>query len=117
MFDLEAKVKNILAQGAGVEVPAMSGSARLSEVLYLDLAENIVRQAVHWQYPDGGETRFGMIGDPYNEKGVESITTTARYTAAVGHLLRAGRCLDLLDSGTRAMNWCCRQFDEHLQRQ
>ncbi len=75
--------------------------------LYLDIAENIARQATEWQYPDG------MIGDPYNEKGVESITATARYTAALGHLAHAGRCRDLAENAMRAMDWCCSQFASH----
>lgn len=94
---LEAKVCGILRRGAG-EPP------RIDDVLYLDLAEHIVRQATGWQQPDG------MIGDPYNPPGVESVTATARYTAALGHLLAAGRCADLLEAAMRSMDWCCEEL-------
>ena len=111
---IESKVQGILQNGRGIALPLVLRSEallrRVEEVpvhVYLDIAENIVRQATEWQAPDG------MVGDPYNEKGVESITATARYTAAMGHLIRAGRCLDLLDNAMRAMDWCCGQLTAH----
>ncbi|MCE5239839.1 hypothetical protein LLH23_15335 [bacterium] len=76
--------------------------------LYLDLAEHIVRQATDWQTP------AGMVGDPYNAPGVESVTATARYCAALGHLLAAGRCGDLRDSAVAAMDWCCGELARHI---
>ena len=94
---MEAKVRSVLDR-AGEEPP------RIEDTLYLDLAEHIVRQATEWQRPDG------MIGDPYNPPGVESVTATARYTAALGHLLETGRCTDLLEAAMRAMDWCCEEL-------
>ncbi|MBU0606799.1 MAG: hypothetical protein KKI08_02885, partial [Armatimonadetes bacterium] len=77
--------------------------------IYLDLAEAIVRQATRWQTPEG------MIGDPYNAPGVESVTATARYCAAMGHLLAAGRCEDLRGNAVRAMDWCCGELARHVR--
>ena len=94
--ELEAEVAGILARRRRVRSPQT-----IDPDLYLDLAEHVVRLAAAWQQPDG------MIGDPHNPKGVESVTATARYTAAVGHLLSAGRCGDLLEAAMDAMDWCC----------
>jgi len=100
---IERKVEGILARGRGIEV------ASPPRELYLDLAENVVRQASRWQYEDG------MMGDPHNAPAVESVTATARYCAAVGHLLAAGRCADLLESAARALDWCCGQLTRHVE--
>ena len=100
---VEERVQRGLAQGADVPLPAAP-----PPTLYLDLAENVVRQATAWQTPKG------MIGDPFNEPGVESVTATPRYAAALGHLLAAGRCHDLLSAAERAMDWCCGQVSDHL---
>lgn len=61
--------------------------------LYLDLAERIVREAVKWQ------DESGRIIDP-NLK-VEWNHCSPRYASSVGPLIRAGRCVDLLDSCVR----------------
>ncbi len=66
---VEAMVAEALARGAGVEVQAPGRD------LYLDLAENVVRQASAWQMADG------TIGDPHNAPGVESVTATAVQTS------------------------------------
>jgi hypothetical protein len=58
--------------------------------LYLDLAEHIVRASVALQ--DG----TGRLLDPYQEG--EDVFNTARYVGALGQLLSAGRCGDLVDS-------------------
>ncbi|MDH7569760.1 MAG: hypothetical protein QHJ73_09255, partial [Armatimonadota bacterium] len=102
--EVEARVRSALqrAGDAVVTTPARE--------VYLDLAESVSRQAARWQQPDG------MIADPVGGAGREVPTTTARYTAAVGHLVRARRCLDLLESGARAMDWCCTQLVEHWRR-
>lgn len=92
---IEAMVAEAVSRGEDVEV---QGPGR---DLYLHLAENVVRQAGAWQFDDG------TIGDPHNAPGVESVTATARYCAAIGHLVAAGRCGDLLESGARAMDRCC----------
>jgi len=100
---VEAKVAAVLARGEGRQVASPGRS------IYLDLAENVARQASAWQ------CEHGMIGDPHNAPGVESVTATARYCAALGHLLRAGRCGDLLESADRAMDWCCGELSRHLR--
>ena len=97
------RVRQCLAQGADLPLPAAP-----PPTLYLDLAENVVRQATAWQTPEG------MIGDPFNEPGVESVTATPRYAAALGHLLAAGRCQDLVAAAEGAMDWCCGQVSDHL---
>lgn len=99
--EMEEKVTAILARGEGGGVPTADAT------VYLDLAESVVRQMARHQAP------AGLIGDPYHPAGVETPTTTGRYTAAVAHLLRAGRCLDLLESGARALDWCCAKIAEH----
>jgi len=100
---IERTVEGILARGRGIEV------ASPPRELYLDLAENVARQASRWQCEDG------MIGDPHNAPRVESVTATARYCAAMGHLLAAGRCADLVESGARAMDWCLGQLTRHVE--
>ncbi len=101
--ELPIHIDAILARGEGLRVQSPP------RALYLDLAESVVRQATAWQ------CEHGMIGDPHNAPGVESITATARYCAAVGHLLSAGRCSDLLEPGALAMDWCVAQLAGHLR--
>jgi len=100
---LEHAVRAVLARGDGVEV------ASPPREIYLTMAENVTRQASAWQ------CEHGMIGDPHNVPGVESVTATARYCAAVGRLLAVGRCEDLLESGARAMEWCLAQLARSLE--
>ena len=83
-LDLEAKVDAILARADDETLPAVPAS------LYLDLAESIVRQAARLQAPDG------HVDDPMAPRR-RDVTATGRYAGAVAHLLRAGRCLDLLN--------------------
>ena len=104
MDEVEAQVCRCLVK-APAETPAFPPAT-----LYLDLAESVVRQATAWQTPEG------MIGDPYNEPGVESVTATARYAAALGHLLATGRCQDLLEAASCAMDWCCNDMTDHWER-
>ncbi|MDD5596885.1 MAG: hypothetical protein PHV82_03005 [Victivallaceae bacterium] len=63
---------------------------------YLDIAEVIVREAVSWQNPISGR-----IIDPYVKR--ETNTLTARYLGALGLLMLQGRCLDLAESGAKAL--------------
>ncbi|MBN1351512.1 hypothetical protein JXJ21_19015 [candidate division KSB1 bacterium] len=63
--------------------------------LYLDMAERIVRQAVHWQ----DET--GRIIDPNVNQ--EWVHTTQRYASSVAPLIKLGRCMDLLESCVRCI--------------
>ena len=70
--------------------------------LYLDLAERIVRSAVPWQRADG------LIIDPTT--GEEAVTTTPRFVGALGLLIGAGRCADLVDACSRSMDACCWAF-------
>lgn len=61
----------------------------LSAGAYLDVAERIVRAAALWQDP------MGVVVDPYQE--CEAATGTARFVGALGQLVAAGRCGDLVD--------------------
>lgn len=66
------------------------------EAPYLDLAERIVRTALVWQ-----DRESGRIIDPCVHR--ETPTATARYIGALGTLMLQGRCHDLADSCTRAL--------------
>jgi len=80
-----------------VTEPQSSGTPEVPEAPYLDLAEKIVRTAGGWQ--DGGS---GRIIDPYVHR--ETPTATARYVGALGALMLQGRCHDLADSCTEALD-------------
>lgn len=62
---------------------------------YLELAENIVRDAAKWQ------DERGRIIDPYEK--IETSTVTARYVGALGLLIMQGRCGDLTESCAKAL--------------
>ena len=71
---------------------------------YLDFAEKIVRTALAWQ-----DHKTGCIIDPYVHR--ETPTATARYTGALGALMLQGKCRDLAESCTRAMESVLRELD------
>ncbi len=102
--DIEARVAELLAHVPAGPVPETVGAD-----LYLDLAENAVRQACAWQQAKG------MVGDPYAPPGVETPMSTARYAGALGRLIAAGRCADLLDRAADALEYCVSRLD-HSQR-
>lgn len=89
--NVEGKVRLSIKGGSFMEGKAVPAAS----TLYLDLAENIVRQAVGWQNEDG------RIIDPY--EGKETNTATARYVGALGLLIQQGRCLDLSESCAKAL--------------
>jgi hypothetical protein len=78
-----------------VESPAAE-APEVPEAPYLDLAERIVRTALVWQ-----DRESGRIIDPCVHR--ETPTATARYIGALGALMLQGRCHDLADSCTRAL--------------
>lgn len=86
-FPLEAQWERLcgLIASSGPVTPT-----GLGRDLYADVAEHIVRRAVDWQ--DGA----GAIVDPYHH--APDHFSTARFLGALGHLLAAGRCTDLLDN-------------------
>ena len=71
---------------------------------YLDFAEKIVRTAFSWQ-----DQKTGSIIDPYVLR--ETPTATARYTGALGALMLQGRCLDLVESCTKAMESVLKELE------
>ncbi len=70
----------------------------LGREAYLDEAEALVRRAARWQDDEG------RILDPWH--GAEDCYDTGRFVGALGGLVGAGRCLDLLanlDAGVRRL--------------
>ncbi len=94
----EMPVVSLLATLCGVPAEPTG----VDRELYLDLPERIVRTAQPWQREDG------LIIDPAT--GAEAVSTTPRYVGALGQLIGAGRCLDLLESCALAMDACCDGF-------
>ena len=79
-------------------------SCAVPQARYLDFAEKIVRTAFAWQ-----DQKAGCIIDPYVHR--ETPTATARYTGALGALMLQGKCRDLAESCTRAMESVLRELD------
>ncbi len=103
-YPLEAKWELIRSRIEGSSKPAPTG---INREKYLDIAEHIVRAAVPWQDTDG------TVIDPYYKK--EANTCTARFTGAVGQLIKAGRCLDLIDVCVRSFEKCMLLLDKEVQ--
>ncbi len=76
----------------------------IDRTFYLDLAERIVRTAVPWQ------DESGTVIDPYS--GAESTSCTARFVGALGQLIKAGRCPDLVDVCLKSYEACLLRLDE-----
>ncbi len=91
-YPLEQKIASLLKQKPWVADWRPTG---VTDDLYAELSEPIVRQAVAWQEPGG------RIIDPF--VGYETPTATARFVGALGGLMLQGRCLDLADNGSRAL--------------
>ncbi|MDD2709167.1 MAG: hypothetical protein PHV34_14365 [Verrucomicrobiae bacterium] len=83
----------------GGDIPRGWEATGLTRDFYADLSEPIVRQAVAWQDKDG------RIIDPYVHE--ETPTATARFVGALGFLIRAGRCLDLVEVCSKSMEIGC----------
>lgn len=71
---------------------------------YLDLAERIMRTAVNWQHESG------MVIDPYLKN--EANSGSARFVGALGQLIKAGRCLDLVDACIKSYEHCLSRLEE-----
>lgn len=83
--------------------------------IYLDASERIVRTLAAWQDDDG------IIRDPFaddqfyvtNRRGQRVLVhTQARYLGALGNLLAAGRCEDLVSGGLKAYEERLEHLDE-----
>lgn len=101
-FPLETKAKDIFS---GAKAPDGWNPTGLTRDIYVELSEPIVRQAAAWQDKDG------RIIDPY-EPGDTSFPsfTAARFVGALGFLISAGRCLDLIDVCARSLDITCRDL-------
>ena len=73
----------------------------ITREFYLDMAERIVRIAAGWQDESGTHI------DPYT--GEEPVTCTARFAGALGLLIKAGRCQDLIEV-------CANSYEAYLKR-
>ena len=80
----------------------------LTKEIYVKLSEPIVRQAVAWQDEEG------RIIDPFMKE--ETSTTTARFVGALGFLISAGRCLDLVDVCIKSMDKGCKDLYYSFKR-
>ena len=89
-YPLQGKVEALLKRPA----PAGWRITGVSESLYADLSEPIVRQAIPWL------DATGRVIDPF--VGQETSTATPRFVGALAGLLLKNRCTDLSDYGRRA---------------
>ena len=71
--------------------------------LYVELSEPIVRQVVPWQ------DEKGRIIDPYEPDDTSGFPafTAARFVGALGFLISAGHCTDLIDTCARSLDVTC----------
>jgi len=80
------------------------GPTGVAVPVYLDVAERIVRAAVPWQ------DRCGVIVDPYLR--YHASTCTPRFVGALGQLIGAGRCEDLVDACVRSYEYALATLNE-----
>jgi len=100
-YPLEQKLDRLLSRG---DTPVGWQPTGRTRDLYIELSEPIVRSAVPWQDADG------LIVDPCDLEGIEGfpLFTAARFVGALGFLIDAGRCLDLVDVCARSLDVACR---------
>ncbi|MDD5598904.1 MAG: hypothetical protein PHV82_13230 [Victivallaceae bacterium] len=107
-FPLESLYPDVMKNNMAAPVP---GETAISEEIYLDIAERIVRHLVQWQHEDG------MLIDPYSPykiKGEDEFFSSARLAGAIGLLIKAGRCGDLRDSGIKATDCCLSNLNKYF---
>ncbi|OGV51679.1 MAG: hypothetical protein A2017_10145 [Lentisphaerae bacterium GWF2_44_16] len=95
MFKIDEKIERLLS----AETPSWWEASGYGKEFYVKLSEPIVRQAVEWQDKDG------RIIDPFVHK--ETSTVTPRFVGALSFLIRAGKCLDLIDVCIKSMSAGC----------
>ncbi|MDP6778843.1 MAG: hypothetical protein QGI83_18965 [Candidatus Latescibacteria bacterium] len=107
-YPLEDKWRVLRDRMGAAEEPSPTGVDR---EVYLDAAERIVRPLAAWQ------DEHGIIRDPYSEEryyydsrqGQKVLVfAQTRYIGALGHLIAAGRCEDLIES-------CIVAYEERLE--
>ncbi|MFH1477857.1 MAG: hypothetical protein ABIH24_10290 [Verrucomicrobiota bacterium] len=102
-FPLETKLTDIFLRA---QAPHGWEPTGLTKNIYAELSEPIVRQAAAWQDKDG------RIIDPYEPGLADGFPsfTAARFVGALGFLISAGRCLDLVDVCARSLDITCRDL-------
>lgn len=103
-FPLEGLLAGLRARLVAAPPPPPTGITR---ELYLDLAEHIVRAATAWLDPSGA------IVDPHHKH--PDQFSTARFVGALGNLIAAGRCGDLLPECVAAYDDCLGRLCDHTQ--
>ncbi len=103
-YPFEGKVEKFFED---LSVPSGFKATGLTRTYYLNLIEPIVRQAAKWQNDEGS------IIDPFQKKEVHQ--TTPRFVGACSGLIGAGRCLDLLEPCSHAMDTACRNLHNGKQ--
>lgn len=105
-YPLEGKIENIFSDGK--YPPDWKPTGRTRD-FYLDLSEPIVRRLAVYQ--DGA----GRIHDPFEPADTSFLPfTTARFVGALGALVEAGRCTDLVENLGRALDAVCQDlFQAH----
>jgi len=95
-FPLEEKIRELLAGEPATDNWQPTGCTK---ELYVELSEPIVRRAVPWQ------DRDGRIMDPYAHDDITGFPSfaAARFVGALGFLISAGRCLDLIEVCARSL--------------
>ena len=104
-FPLEGRVESLLEKEPTDSAWAASGCDR---ALYLDLAERIVRPAIHW-VDDSGAVIDPVTGSEWNQ-------STPRFVSSAAVLVAFGRCREHLDLVCLAMAYCCRRMRDGRAR-
>lgn len=100
-YPLEGKWQRLRRE---IETSPKPDPTGIDRTFYLDLAERIVRAAAPWQ------DESGTIIDPYYGK--EFRTSTSRFVGALGQLIKAGRCLNMVDVCLKSYEACLLRLDE-----
>ena len=100
-YPLEDACQNLRARVEQTPLPTPTGATR---DLYLDIAEHIVRAATPWM------DDTGMVVDPY--RGEPDQFATSRLVGALGHLIAAGRCGDLIPACVAGYEACLTQLHQ-----
>ncbi len=103
-YPLEDRIRELFAALSNTMV-APTG---IDRAYYLDLAEALVRPALAWQQPDGSVCS--------SITGTETATLTARFTGAIGRLIRAGRLQAHAPACAAAMDVCCAELERGFHR-
>ena len=101
LFSIEKKIDKLFAYNFS---PPDWEITKQTKELYMQLSEPIVRAAVSWQ------DDAGRIIDPFEH--TEVPMATARFVGALGGLISANRCIDLVDICAKSMDIACKNLFE-----